>query len=84
MPTAGCLRCAGRTFSETELQVVTEVVANGGSLSWAQLMVRVCRRLAWRRVSGALKVRECRDLLLSIPEQISPTSGEFSTGTESC
>ena len=64
--TDGSLRCAGRTFSEAELQVVTEVVANGGSLSRAQLMVRVCRRLAWRRASGALKVRECRDLLLSL------------------
>ena len=62
----GCLRCAGRTFSETELQLVAEVVANGGGLSRAQLMVRVCQRLAWRRVSGALKVRECRDLLLSM------------------
>ena len=62
----GCLRCAGRTFSEIELQVVTEVVANGGDLSRAQLMVQVCRRLAWRRQSGALKVRECRDLLLSL------------------
>ena len=41
----GCLRCTGRTFSETELQVDTEVVANSASLSRAQLMVRVCRPL---------------------------------------
>ena len=60
---SGCLRCAGRTFSEAELQIVAEVVANGGSLSRAQLMGRVCQRLRWRRPSGALKVRECRDLL---------------------
>lgn len=59
----GGLRVAGRTFTETELEVVTEVVGNGGSLSRTQLMVRVCQRLQWRRPTGALKVRECRDLL---------------------
>lgn len=59
----GGLRVAGRTFSEAELQVVTQVVGNGGSLSRTQLMVLVCRRLQWRRPTGALKVRECRDLL---------------------
>ena len=64
--TSSSLRCAGRTFSEGELQVVAEVVANGGSLSRAQLMARVCERLHWRRPSGALKVRECRDLLLTM------------------
>ena len=60
------LRCAGRTFSETELRLVIDVVTNGGGLSRAQLMAQVCQRLAWRRASGALKVRECRDLLLSM------------------
>ena len=63
LPAAACgVRCAGRTFSEGELQVVADVVANGGSLSRA----RVCERLHWRRPSGALKVRECRDLLLTM------------------
>ena len=63
---SGCLRSAGRTFSEAELRVVTEVVANGDGRSRAQLMVQVCQRLQWRRPSGALKVRECRDLLLTM------------------
>ena len=63
---SGCLRCAGRTFSEAELGVVAEVVAAGGSRSRAQLMARVCERLRWRRANGALKVRECRDLLLRL------------------
>ena len=61
-----CLRSAGRTFSEAELQVVTEVVGTGGSRSRTQLMVRVCQRLQWRRPTGALKVRECRDLLATM------------------
>ncbi len=39
---SGCLRSAGRTFSEAELRVVTEVVANGDGRSRAQLMVQVC------------------------------------------
>ena len=34
---SGCLRSAGRTFSEAELRVVTEVVANGDGRSRAQL-----------------------------------------------
>ena len=42
---SGCLRSAGRTFSEAELRVVTEVVANGDGRSRAQLMVQVCQRL---------------------------------------
>ena len=63
---SGCLRSAGRTFSEAELRVVTEVVTNGDGRSRAQLMVQVCQRLQWRRSSGALKVRECRDLLLTM------------------
>ena len=61
-----CVRCAGRTFNASELQIVAEVVGGGSSLSRTQLMVRVCQRLRWRRPSGALKVRECRDLLLSM------------------
>ena len=52
-----CLRSAGRTFSEAELQVVTEVVDTGGSRSRTQLMVRVCQRLQWRRPTGALGYR---------------------------
>ena len=61
-----CLRSAGRTFSEAELEVVTEVVGNGGSHSRTQLMIRVCQRLQWYRPTGALKVRECRDLLATM------------------
>jgi len=57
------LRVAGRRFSLAELQVVVEVVAAGREVSRTQLMDRVCRCLDWRRPTGALKIRECRDLL---------------------
>jgi hypothetical protein len=57
------LRVAGRVFAEAELKQVADVVANGGDASRTRLMVQVCERLEWRRATGALKVRECRDLL---------------------
>lgn len=56
-------RVAGRTFLEAELQVIAEVVAQGAGLTRTRLMIQVCERLEWRRPTGALKVRECRDLL---------------------
>ena len=57
------LRVAGKAFEGPELEVIAEVVANGRGVSRTQLMVRVCEQLEWRRPTGALKVRECRDLL---------------------
>lgn len=56
-------RVAGRTFAEDELRVIERVVTEGVGLSRTRLMVQVCERLEWRRPTGALKVRECRDLL---------------------
>ena len=56
-------RVAGRTFRKAELHVIAKVVGKGAGLSRTRLMVRVCERLEWRRPTGALKVRECRDLL---------------------
>ena len=64
------VRVSGRGFTRTEVEVVTQVVADGQDASRAQLMERVCRGLDWRRPSGALKIRECRDLLERwLPEQ---------------
>lgn len=57
------LRVAGRSFTRAEVEVVTQIVAEGQQASRAQLMQRVCQRLDWRRPSGAWKVRECRDVL---------------------
>lgn len=63
------VRMAGRAFGPTELDTVAEIVAAGAGSSRTQLMVRVCERLEWRRPSGALKVRECRDLLLQLERE---------------
>jgi hypothetical protein len=60
------LRVAGRTFSHAELSTVAEIVAKGVGSSRTRLMVRTCEQLDWRRPTGALKVRECRDLLLRL------------------
>lgn len=57
------LRAAGRTFEESELDQIAGVIAGGDEASRTELMRRVCTRLEWRRPTGALKVRECRDLL---------------------
>jgi hypothetical protein len=51
-----------------ELSAVAELVAAGAGRSRTQLMVEVCERLEWRRPTGALKVRECRDLLEAMEE----------------
>lgn len=56
-------RMAGRSFDESDVIAVATVVATGLGLSRHQLAVRVCERLEWRRPTGALKWRECRDLL---------------------
>ena len=62
----GGLRVAGRVFSPAELRAVAEVVETGVGSSRTQLMARACEQLEWRRPSGALKIRECRDLLLHL------------------
>lgn len=63
------LRVAGRAFSRAEVGTVAEIVSGAVGLSRTQLMVRVCERFEWRRPSGALKVRECRDLLVQLESE---------------
>lgn len=57
------VQVAGRRFHAEELHVVTQVVHEGQQASRTQLMRQVCQCLDWRRPTGALKIRECRDLL---------------------
>ena len=57
------VRVAGRHFDPQEVSVVAQVVAKGRGASRTQLMRQVCQQLDWCRPTGALKIRECRDLL---------------------
>lgn len=53
----------GRRFIADELSLIREVVQRYAGLSREELAQTVCELLEWRRPSGVLKARECRDLL---------------------
>lgn len=57
------LRVVGRSFRAQEVEQIVEVVKHSAGLSRYALACRVCELVQWRRGNGALKVRECRDLL---------------------
>ena len=53
----------GRQFSAAEVQLICAVVQRCAGLSRMELAHTVCELLQWRRASGALKARECREFL---------------------
>ena len=53
----------GKTFSAEELATIEDLVTSCAGLSQAELAHTVCELLDWKRPTGALKSRECRDLL---------------------
>lgn len=53
----------GRRFTPADLKLIAEVVESCSALSRAELGATVCELLEWKRPSGRLKSRECRDLL---------------------
>jgi hypothetical protein len=55
-----------RTFSETELALVREVVARCAGLSRQELANTVCELLDWRRPGGGLKTWECKEFLADL------------------
>lgn len=57
------LRVVGRTFSAQEVERIVELVQQSAGVSRYGLACQVCELVQWRRTNGALKVRECRDLL---------------------
>jgi hypothetical protein len=70
-------RFCDREFTAQEVSMIREVVQTCKGLSRLELAHTVCELLDWKRPSGGLKARECRDLLerlevqgvLSLPEK---------------
>jgi hypothetical protein len=60
---AAVVRVAGRWFSDAEIEQITELVERNTGGSRFALARQVCELVQWRRSNGALKLRECRDLL---------------------
>ena len=53
----------GRSFTEEEISAIVRMVSMCAGLSRFELAQTICELLEWRRDNGALKSRECRDLL---------------------
>lgn len=57
------LRVAGRSFDAEVVAQIVDLVGRSVERSRFWLAREVCELTGWRRPNGALKVRECRDLL---------------------
>jgi hypothetical protein len=62
-------RFCGREFSAEEVSLIHEIVETCSGLSRFELANTVCELLEWKRPSGGLKARECRDLLERLEDQ---------------
>jgi hypothetical protein len=56
-------RFRGREFTAAELSLIHEIVETCSGLSRKELAQTVCELLGWKRPSGGLKARECREFL---------------------
>lgn len=59
----------GRRVGEADLRLIREVVDSCGGLSRMELAATVCELLGWRRRSGGLQARECRQFLEKLESQ---------------
>lgn len=57
------VRIAGRWFNDAEIDQIAQLVRRQPGASRFGLARQVCELTQWRRSNGALKLRECRDLL---------------------
>ena len=62
-------RFCGREFTAKEVSLIHEIVETCSGLSRLELANTVCELLEWKRPSGRLKARECRDLLERLERQ---------------
>ena len=62
-------RFCGRKFTPREMKLIREVVGSFPGLSRMELAQTVCELLGWRRASGGLKARECREFLERLQAQ---------------
>src|ERR1039457_3629588 len=60
---------SGRVVSDTELQLIRDVVKRYGALTRMELANTVCELLQWQRNAGGLKGRECREFLELLDSQ---------------
>ena len=61
--TDGVIGHCGRLFTQGEVDAISDLAGRSTTLSRTGLAARVCEQLHWQRASGALKTRECLDLL---------------------
>jgi len=58
----------GRTFPQTELNLIKQVCSDFQALGRTEISRTVCELLDWRRPNGSLKNHECRLLLEQLEE----------------
>jgi hypothetical protein len=63
------VRIAGRSFNLEVVAQIVELVGRSADASRFSLARQVCELTQWRRTNGALKLRECRDLLEELEER---------------
>lgn len=59
----------GRTFPQTELNIIKQVCSDFQGLGRTEISRTVCELLEWRRPNGSLKNHECRLLLERLEER---------------
>ena len=59
----------GRTFPQTELNLIKQVCSDFQALGRTEISRTVCELLEWRRPNGSLKNHECRLLLERLEER---------------
>ena len=62
-------RFLGQEVGEAEQALIREIVGTCGGLSRMELAATVCELLGWKRRTGSLKARECREFLEKLESQ---------------